>query len=153
MTACEIIAIHDMEWERRSTMTTLDTLLERNQDFAAHQFPKDVPLMPRAMIIGCVDQRVDPAHVLGLGLGEAIVIRNVGGASPQRRSRPWGCWGGSPRLEEALLRASFTSSCFSTPTAGSLALKETLTCWRAALASGKKASWPKRSLILTQWWR
>jgi len=60
-------------------MTTFDTLLERNQEFAAHQFPKDLPLMPRAMIIGCVDQRVDPAHVLGLGLGEAIVIRNVGG--------------------------------------------------------------------------
>jgi carbonic anhydrase len=60
-------------------MTTFDTLLERNQEFAAHQFPKDVPLMPRAMIIGCVDPRVDPAHVLGLSLGEAIVIRNVGG--------------------------------------------------------------------------
>ena len=60
-------------------MTTFDTLLERNQEFAAHHFPKDLPLMPRAMIIGCVDQRVDPAHVLGLGLGEAIVIRNVGG--------------------------------------------------------------------------
>src|SRR5437016_8035561 len=41
--------------------------------------PIYVPLMPRAMIIGCVDQRVDPAHVLGLGLGEAIVIRNIGG--------------------------------------------------------------------------
>ena len=60
-------------------MTIFDTLLERNQEFAAHHFPKDLPLMPRAMIIGCVDQRVDPAHVLGLGLGEAIVIRNVGG--------------------------------------------------------------------------
>ena len=33
----------------------------------------------RAMIIGCVDPRVDPAHLLGLGLGEAVVIRNVGG--------------------------------------------------------------------------
>ncbi len=60
-------------------MTTFDTLLERNQGFASHEFSKDVPLMPRAMIIGCVDQRVDPAHVLGLGLGEAIVIRNIGG--------------------------------------------------------------------------
>jgi carbonic anhydrase len=62
-------------------MTTLDTLLERNQDFAAHHFLKDLSMMPtlRTMIIGCVDPRVDPAHVLGLGLGEAIVIRNVGG--------------------------------------------------------------------------
>src|SRR5260221_11674491 len=62
-------------------MTTLDTLIERNQDFASHHFPKDLPLMPtlRAMIIGCVDPRVDPAHLLGLKLGEAVVIRNVGG--------------------------------------------------------------------------
>jgi len=62
-------------------MTTLDTLMERNQDFASHRFSKDVPLMPtlRAMIIGCVDPRVDPAHLLGLKLGEAVVIRNVGG--------------------------------------------------------------------------
>ena len=77
-------------------MTTFDTLIERNQDFAAHHFTKDLSMMPRlrTMIIGCVDPRVDPAHVLGLGLGEAIVISNVGGASLPRRSRPWGCWGG-----------------------------------------------------------
>jgi carbonic anhydrase len=59
----------------------LDTLIEHNRDFASHHFPKDLPLMPtlRAMIIGCVDPRVDPAHLLGLQLGEAVVIRNVGG--------------------------------------------------------------------------
>jgi carbonic anhydrase len=62
-------------------MTTLDILVERNQDFASHHFLKNLPLMPtlRAMIIGCVDPRVDPALLLGLGLGEAVVIRNVGG--------------------------------------------------------------------------
>jgi carbonic anhydrase len=62
-------------------MTTLETLLERNRDFASHHFPKDLPLMPtlRAMIIGCVDPRVDPALLLGLQLAEAVVIRNVGG--------------------------------------------------------------------------
>jgi carbonic anhydrase len=31
------------------------------------------------MIIGCVDPRIDPAHLLGLKLGEAVVIRNVDG--------------------------------------------------------------------------
>jgi carbonic anhydrase len=79
MTTCKITTVYEIYLERRSTMTTFDTLLERNQEFAAHQFPKDVPLMPRAIIIGCVDPRVDPAHVFGLGPGEAIVIRNVGG--------------------------------------------------------------------------
>lgn len=62
-------------------MTTLDTMIERNQGFAAHHFLKDLSMMPnlRTMIIGCVDPRVDLAHLLGLKLGEAIVIRNVGG--------------------------------------------------------------------------
>jgi carbonic anhydrase len=62
-------------------MTTLDTLLERNQDFASHDFSKDLSMMPtlRTIIISCVDPRVDPAHLFGLGPGEAIVIRNVGG--------------------------------------------------------------------------
>ena len=31
------------------------------------------------MVVGCVDPRVDPAHVLGLSNGEAAIIRNVGG--------------------------------------------------------------------------
>ena len=62
-------------------MTTFDTLLERNQDFAAHHFLKDLSMMPtlRAMIISCVDPRVDPAQVFGLKPGDAIVIRNIGG--------------------------------------------------------------------------
>ena len=30
-------------------------------------------------VLGCVDSRVDPAQVLGLDLGEAVVMRNVGG--------------------------------------------------------------------------
>ncbi len=62
-------------------MTTFDTLIERNQEFATHHFLRDLSMMPtlRAMIIGCVDPRVDPAHVFGLRPGEAIVIRNVGG--------------------------------------------------------------------------
>jgi len=33
----------------------------------------------RAIIIGCADMRVDPAHVLGIQPGEAVVIRNIGG--------------------------------------------------------------------------
>lgn len=69
-------------------MTTLDTLMKRNKDFAAHQFATDLSLMPslastlnkaRALIIGCADPRVDPDHVLGFEPGEAVVIRNIGG--------------------------------------------------------------------------
>jgi carbonic anhydrase len=65
----------------------LDSLLERNKDFAAQQSAAGtlMPSLPRAMpnvkaiIIGCADMRVDPAHVLGIKPGEAVVVRNIGG--------------------------------------------------------------------------
>ena len=65
-------------------MNTFDSLLKRNKDFAASQSAAREP-MPRALpnvkaiIIGCADMRVDPAHVLGIKPGEAVVMRNIGG--------------------------------------------------------------------------
>jgi carbonic anhydrase len=57
------------------------TLIQRNHDFASHQFVASQSLLPtlRTMIVSCVDPRVDPASVLGIAQGEAIVIRKVGG--------------------------------------------------------------------------
>jgi carbonic anhydrase len=68
-------------------MNNLDYMLERNRDFAARQSAAGtlMPSLPRALpkvkavIIGCADMRVDPAHVLGIKPGEAVVIRNIGG--------------------------------------------------------------------------
>ncbi len=68
-------------------MSTLDQMLERNKSFAAQQAAAGalMPSLPRALpnvkaiIIGCADMRVDPAHVLGIKPGEAVVIRNIGG--------------------------------------------------------------------------
>jgi carbonic anhydrase len=62
-------------------MDTIETLHARNKHFAAHQFTGGLAMMPalETMIIGCADPRVDPADVLGLKLGDAAVIRNVGG--------------------------------------------------------------------------
>ncbi len=62
-------------------MTLIDTLTQRNAAFAAREFAASASLAPtlRTLVIGCVDPRVDPAHLLGLALGEAAVIRNVGG--------------------------------------------------------------------------
>jgi carbonic anhydrase len=72
---------------RRISMNTLDRLLQRNKEFAAQQSAAGtvMPSLPRAMpkvkaaIIGCADMRVDPAHVLGIKPGEAVVLRNIGG--------------------------------------------------------------------------
>ncbi len=68
-------------------MNNLDQLLQRNKEFAAQQSAAGtlMPSLPRAMpkvkaiIIGCADMRVDPAHVLGIKPGEAVVLRNIGG--------------------------------------------------------------------------
>lgn len=62
-------------------MSSIDLLLERNRDFARARFPGPLVLMPRlrATVVGCLDPRVDPAHVFGLHLGDVPVIRNVGG--------------------------------------------------------------------------
>ena len=68
-------------------MNNLDSMLKRNKDFAAQQSAAGalMPSLPRslpnvkAVIIGCADMRVDPAHVLGIKPGEAAVIRNIGG--------------------------------------------------------------------------
>ena len=56
-------------------------LLERNQAFAASDARSGVAIMPRqrVIVVCCVDPRVDPAAVLGLRLGDALVIRNAGG--------------------------------------------------------------------------
>ena len=68
-------------------MSNLDSMLERNKGFAARQsaagtlmpwLPQALPNV-RAIIIGCADMRVDPAHVLGIKPGEAVVMRNIGG--------------------------------------------------------------------------
>lgn len=67
-------------------MNNLDTMLKRNQEYAAQQsepgaravMPQSLPHV-KAVIIGCADMRVDPAHVLGIKPGEAVVMRNIGG--------------------------------------------------------------------------
>ena len=84
-------------------MTTIDTLLQRNEEFARHRFSVGLSLMPtlRTMIVGCVDPRVDPAHVLGLQLGEAIVIRNIGGRITPATLQTMALLGMIPQLEGA----------------------------------------------------
>jgi carbonic anhydrase len=68
-------------------MSSFDRFLQRNKEFAVQQSAAGA-LMPslgralpnvKAIIIGCADMRVDPAHVFGIKPGEAVVIRNIGG--------------------------------------------------------------------------
>ncbi len=59
----------------------LTTLLDRNRSFAEQFAAGDLKILPRmsTIILTCLDARVDPAHLFGLGLGDALVIRNAGG--------------------------------------------------------------------------
>jgi carbonic anhydrase len=73
--------------QRGSEPNNLDHLLQRNKEFAARQSAAGtlMPSLPRALpnvkaiVIGCADMRVDPADILGIKPGEAVVMRNIGG--------------------------------------------------------------------------
>jgi carbonic anhydrase len=73
--------------QRASELNTLDHMLQRNKEFAARQSAEGtlMPSLPRALpnvkaiVIGCADMRVDPADILGIKPGEAVVMRNIGG--------------------------------------------------------------------------
>lgn len=60
-------------------MSDLQNLLERNALFAA-QYEGDPGMLPRfsTIVLTCADARLDPAHFLGLSLGDAYVMRNFG---------------------------------------------------------------------------
>jgi len=61
-------------------MSETDRLVANNQEYAA-SFPGPLPMPPSAgvAIIACMDARLNVYDILGLGLGEAHVIRNAGG--------------------------------------------------------------------------
>jgi len=68
-------------------MNSLESMLQRNREFAALQSAGGtlMPSLPRALpnvkaiVVGCADMRVDPSDVLGIKPGEAVVMRNIGG--------------------------------------------------------------------------
>lgn len=65
-------------------MSNFDELIANNTRFAATDAKDHVPAIPflptkQVYLITCMDPRVDPAALLGLHLGDAIVARNVGG--------------------------------------------------------------------------
>lgn len=73
--------------QRRIHVNAVDTMFGRNKEFAAKVSSAGTPMLSlpaalpdvKALIITCADMRVDPAHILGVGLGEAVVMRNIGG--------------------------------------------------------------------------
>lgn len=62
-------------------MSVTDELLAANEAYA-EAFTGPLPLPPsrRVAVVACMDARLDVHRILGLGDGEAHVIRNAGGA-------------------------------------------------------------------------
>ena len=62
----------------RESTGNIASALERNRAFAAagcHQGAVVFPTL-RLFVITCLDPRVDPAHVFGLNLSDAVVVFN-----------------------------------------------------------------------------
>jgi len=70
-------------------------LVRRNAAFAATGRSPAFPFRPATpcRCLGCVDSRVDPSDVLGLELGEGVVMRNIGGRITPATLRSWALLG------------------------------------------------------------
>lgn len=70
----------ELAGERR-TAPGMASALERNRAFAAAGGHQGAVVFPSLglFVITCCDPRVDPASFLGIGMSDAIVVRNVGG--------------------------------------------------------------------------
>jgi carbonic anhydrase len=64
-------------------MSVTDELLEHNDRYAQSFDKGDLPLPPakRLAVLACMDARLDVHKILGLGEGDAHVIRNAGGVA------------------------------------------------------------------------
>ena len=62
-------------------MGDLQQLIDNNAGFAANFDQGDLPMAPRmsTVIVTCLDARMDPYRFLGLQMGDAFVIRCLGG--------------------------------------------------------------------------
>jgi carbonic anhydrase len=59
----------------------ISELVERNHEYAASFTDAELQVQPtrRLAVVACMDSRIDTFAVLGLGNGEAHIIRNAGG--------------------------------------------------------------------------
>ena len=66
-------------------MSAIDDLLENNRAYAAEFDHGDLAKARarKVAVVTCMDARVDVHRILGLGVGEAHVIRNAGGVATE----------------------------------------------------------------------
>jgi carbonic anhydrase len=64
-------------------MSVTDTLVRNNENYARSFAKGDLPMPPakHLAVLACMDARLDVHKILGLGEGDAHVIRNAGGVA------------------------------------------------------------------------
>ncbi|MGN6780430.1 MAG: beta-class carbonic anhydrase [Marmoricola sp.] len=121
-----------------------DDLLEANRSWAADFAHEGTPGVAGAgvAILTCMDSRIDPLAILGLGVGDAKVVRNPGGqASPEAME--------ALVLAATLLKADRIMVVPHTRCAmGSATLEEMRQ--RVSDAAGQDASWQPFSVVADQ---
>lgn len=62
-------------------MSVIDELLQSNREYARQFDQPGLATQPsrKVAVVACMDSRIDVFGILGLGLGQAHVIRNAGG--------------------------------------------------------------------------
>lgn len=77
------------------TSISIEELVQHNAAFAASGAYEGLPFPTNhsLRVVGCVDSRVDPSDVLGLKLGDAVVMRNIGGRITPGVLRSWALLG------------------------------------------------------------
>jgi carbonic anhydrase len=67
-------------------MTVIDDMVAANEHFADALGEVEKPALPpkrKVAIVTCMDARIVPARIFGLEEGDAHVIRNAGGRTPE----------------------------------------------------------------------
>ena len=131
-------------------MSNIAPLLDRNRAFAsdpgARQGMPRLPFIPNLnlYIVTCIDCRVDPAQILGVKLGEALVQRNIGGRITPAiiADIAYAGYSSTPRPPKAPTSRSRSST---TPTAAR-PCSPTTTCATASPSESAPTSgpWPTR---------
>ena len=66
-------------------MTKLESIKSQNEEYAKSFKHGDLPLPPskKIAVLACMDTRLNVNDLLGLGIGEAHIIRNAGGIATE----------------------------------------------------------------------
>ena len=126
-------------------MSVTDSLLANNAAYVASFDNGDLAMLRRkkVAVVACMDARLNVYGALGLGVGDAHIIRNAGGVSPTTRSAHWR----SPNDFSAPRRSSSST----TPTAGCSRSPTTSSSGRSKTTSASSRSGrPRRSRISTR---